>query len=355
MAQARLNFIKAAIHHPSKAFNGLRILNIYNLEARNEYLVRVILGMITGSTALSLLAIYISWLAGWVDDSGFPVAIPILVVSGASWLISRKGGWRWVQWVPATIFFFVGVYGSYYNGHVTALSVFYVISFIINGLLNGRSGILFVVLLSLVTHFGFALIIHQTPFKTVLPVMITMTMAFFGIALLQCLANTLIANLLEKSMIDVLTGAYNRSYYEAEIARLMQPRYQGEYPVSIVAADLNDLKGVNDRYGHSAGDELIVRFVKVMKAAFRDEDMVCRIGGDEFSVLLARVNEATAEKAVARLNQLIDAENQTGPEIPLSLAIGAATACESSVLRDAISLADSRMYAHKLTSKNGRI
>jgi PAS domain S-box-containing protein len=82
---------------------------------------------------------------------------------------------------------------------------------------------------------------------------------------------------------DTLTGLYNRNFFETEMARIQLGRL---FPISIVVADVDNLKTVNDHYGHSAGDELLRKVAQQLRQTFRAEDIVARIGGDEFAVLL---------------------------------------------------------------------
>ena len=83
---------------------------------------------------------------------------------------------------------------------------------------------------------------------------------------------------------DALTGLYNRAYLEEEFDRLMLGR--SFYPVGVVMVDVDGMKAVNDRLGHEAGDALLQTAAAVLASAFRAEDIVARIGGDEFVVLL---------------------------------------------------------------------
>ena len=85
------------------------------------------------------------------------------------------------------------------------------------------------------------------------------------------------------SIHDTLTGLYNRNFFMAEIERLERGR---AFPISIVMADADHLKETNDRQGHPAGDALLKRIAQTLTIAFRAEDVIARIGGDEFAVLL---------------------------------------------------------------------
>jgi len=138
---------------------------------------------------------------------------------------------------------------------------------------------------------------------------------------------------------DSLTGLFNRAYFNAELNRLAQGRM---FPMSIVMGDVNDLKTVNDTLGHEAGDNLICLAARIILEAFRAEDIVARIGGDEFAVLLPETELRVAEEAVERI--------MSTPEIisgQVSIAFGIATAENREQLEDALRLSDERMYRHK--------
>jgi diguanylate cyclase (GGDEF)-like protein/PAS domain S-box-containing protein len=143
---------------------------------------------------------------------------------------------------------------------------------------------------------------------------------------------------------DILTGLYNRNFFEVEMARLQLGRL---FPVSIVVADVDNLKSVNDRYGHSAGDELIRRVAQQLQKSFRAEDIVARIGGDEFGVLLPETNEPAAQATVERLRtNLARFDNPS-----LGLSVGLAIGQEGFSLPDVMRLADDRMYQDKAAHK----
>ena len=149
---------------------------------------------------------------------------------------------------------------------------------------------------------------------------------------------------------DILTGIYNRAYFDEELERLKKGR---KFPVSIVMADVDRLKEVNDQQGHAAGDELLKHAAEVLKNAFRREDVVARVGGDEFAALLPNTDETALREAMERLQQHLVQSNEGHAPQPLSLSIGAATAQNGEELMASWRLADQRMYRQKKGRKNG--
>ena len=146
---------------------------------------------------------------------------------------------------------------------------------------------------------------------------------------------------------DSLTGLYNRFFFQEELQRLDTAR---QLPLSIIMGDVNNLKLVNDAFGHEAGDELLKKMASILLRACRKEDLVARWGGDEFLVLLPRTSLAVALEVVERVKKLCREESQrVGPSVPLSIALGCATKeREEENIQDIINKAESRMYRNKL-------
>jgi len=145
---------------------------------------------------------------------------------------------------------------------------------------------------------------------------------------------------------DVLTGLYNRAFFDEELERLARG---GRFPLSVVMADVNGLKAVNDTLGHEAGDILIRMSARIILGAFRAEDIVARIGGDEFAILLPDADKTVAEESVKRIMGC--------PEVIkglISIAFGSATAANKEQLAEALKLSDERMYRDKSDQKRVR-
>ena len=147
---------------------------------------------------------------------------------------------------------------------------------------------------------------------------------------------------------DTLTGLFNRAYFDAEMVRMANSR---QYPLSIVMADVDGLKIVNDTLGHTEGDRLIKQAAQALQQSFRGEDVVARIGGDEFAVILQNADEASVKEAIKRVLAFQMVVNEINSSFTLSLSLGSATAETSEQLADALKQADSRMYYYKIRRK----
>jgi diguanylate cyclase (GGDEF)-like protein len=143
---------------------------------------------------------------------------------------------------------------------------------------------------------------------------------------------------------DALTKLSNRAYYEEELARLGR---RGHYPIGILVADLNGLKRVNDELGHAAGDDLLRRAGEVLRKAAGESACVARIGGDEFALLLQECDEAALRELLARLQALLELNNQFYAGKRLSFALGTATCHDPLRLLACVQHADEEMYVAK--------
>ena len=97
---------------------------------------------------------------------------------------------------------------------------------------------------------------------------------------------------------DQLTGLFNRRFFEEELKRVDTLR---NYPIAIVMIDVNGLKLINDAFGHASGDELIKTVSDLIQKELRSDDIVARIGGDEFSLIMTKVNEPDLISLKSRL------------------------------------------------------
>lgn len=144
---------------------------------------------------------------------------------------------------------------------------------------------------------------------------------------------------------DILTGLYNRRFLEEEMKRLDTER---QLPISIIMADVNGLKLINDSFGHKEGDQLLIETAQLLNTFIREEDILARYGGDEFLILLPQTSKEAAEKVLKRIKAAFKAaENE---ELPLSISLGAATKnAPQQSLNQVLKNADDRMYQNKLS------
>jgi diguanylate cyclase (GGDEF)-like protein/PAS domain S-box-containing protein len=147
---------------------------------------------------------------------------------------------------------------------------------------------------------------------------------------------------------DSLTGLYNRTLFDEEMRRIEQGR---RYPISLVMVDLDDLKKVNDLNGHLAGDHLLQRTAHVLKESFRGDDIIARIGGDEFAALLVDTDEKAALEALERVRINLQKSNKAEKGVVLSISLGACTAEKGMGLKKVLQQADKNMYQEKSKKK----
>ena len=145
---------------------------------------------------------------------------------------------------------------------------------------------------------------------------------------------------------DTLTGLYNRAYFEEEMQRI-DKRPAGS--VGLIMIDLDGLKLINDTLGHEQGDILLASAAHILADSVRGADVVARIGGDEFAILLHPAEESTIQSVCARIHQKIAEVNARQQQAPISLSIGHAIADAPAVpMREIFQRADNNMYREKL-------
>jgi len=149
-----------------------------------------------------------------------------------------------------------------------------------------------------------------------------------------------------EARIDPLTGLASRTAWNELVA--IEEARRGRYsrPVTIVSADLDNLKAVNDLFGHAAGDRLICAAADSLRRSARRYDRIARVGGDEFLVLMPETDAIGATRYLSRVRALL---RTTGKDMDggLSLSLGAATAEKGEHLDNVIARADAAMYAAK--------
>jgi diguanylate cyclase (GGDEF)-like protein len=158
----------------------------------------------------------------------------------------------------------------------------------------------------------------------------------------------------ELAAIDGMTGLWHRQQFmtlaDAEWRR--SQRY-GRL-LSLVMFDIDNFKSINDRYGHAAGDEVIMRIAKVCTAGKRISDIVGRLGGEEFAILLPETSSSDAEVVAERLRYRVSQEiiNIGATEISVTISLGVSSASQGSSCKELIGQSDLAMYEAKNSGRN---
>jgi len=143
---------------------------------------------------------------------------------------------------------------------------------------------------------------------------------------------------------DQLTGLYNRRFYEEELVRLDTER---NLPLTLIMGDINGLKAVNDSLGHAVGDALIRKVAEFIKNGCRADEIIARIGGDEFVVLLPKTDSVEAEQIIGRINDLLSEKSIAA--MPISIAFGQETkVTRKEEIEDIFRMAEAKMYKNKV-------
>ena len=153
-------------------------------------------------------------------------------------------------------------------------------------------------------------------------------------------------NLNYKASHDELTGAYNRAGYDILLSGIdLDSTY-------MLLLDVDNFKSINDNYGHEVGDKVLVKLVKVLKSIFRDDDHICRIGGDEFVVLMVHstsINQRLLASKIEQINSELERDDDGLP--PISISVGVVSGKEAANKDELFEKTDAAMYESK---KNGK-
>ena len=158
------------------------------------------------------------------------------------------------------------------------------------------------------------------------------------------------------SLRDPLTGLPNRRFLYENEKHLIAGAKRSRIQMAVLAVDLDDFKAVNDRYGHAAGDEVLVTSGERMKQLLRESDVIARFGGDEFVIVLGQVDDAEAAREVA--SRVVESLSQPiplagGGTAHIGASVGIAMCCaDGETLNDLLKRADAALYAAKRGGKS---
>lgn len=163
-------------------------------------------------------------------------------------------------------------------------------------------------------------------------------------------------SLRDLSVRDPLTGLFNRRYLSESLGRELARSKRRGLPLAVLAFDLDHFKDFNDRFGHPAGDAVLVAFAKLLQSRSRNEDIACRLGGEEFVLIMPEMDLGVALRRAGELMQVLSELDviHEGKILPrLTTSIGVATAPEHGHLPEALlAHADQALYDAKSQGRN---
>jgi diguanylate cyclase (GGDEF)-like protein len=157
------------------------------------------------------------------------------------------------------------------------------------------------------------------------------------------------------AMLDPLTGVFNRRTFEERAATVIDEAARGVRPLSLLAVDIDHFKHVNDEFGHAGGDEALRLVVALMQETLAEGQILSRIGGEEFAVLLPGADEAEAAATAERLRRHLErsAIDVEGRRLSLKISAGVATVGPAHrTLATLLRAADRALYAAKHSGRN---
>lgn len=162
--------------------------------------------------------------------------------------------------------------------------------------------------------------------------------------------------LYKMAVVDALTGAYNKRYFEERLKEEFSYCVRNRVPLSLVMLDIDHFKETNDTYGHPAGDFVLGRIAKLTQTIIRDEDIFARYGGEEFMVVLKTTDAEGSLTLAERLRQLIEGSDFEfeGKVIHVTVSIGVATLAGQKLTNweAMVKLADTLLYKSKNSGRN---
>ena len=162
---------------------------------------------------------------------------------------------------------------------------------------------------------------------------------------------------IEMAITDALTGLFNRRYMENHLGTLIEQAAARGKPLAVMVLDIDYFKSINDSHGHDAGDDVLRDFALRVKRSIRGIDLACRVGGEEFVIVMPETDMAVAAMVAERLRRRIAAEpfpiSQGSQHLPVTLSIGiAALRGQDDNAAALIKRADQALYRAKRDGRN---
>ncbi len=158
----------------------------------------------------------------------------------------------------------------------------------------------------------------------------------------------------EHSQRDALTGLYNRGFFDEQVTQDISRARRQQWDLSLMMIDIDHFKSINDTYGHPCGDEVLRRVAKIMLQQLRTSDMLCRYGGEEFSLILPQTGIEKSKFVGERIRRAVESAVIThdNSNITVTVSIGSATLQDNMTSGLLIAQADQAMYTSKKQGRN---
>lgn len=159
------------------------------------------------------------------------------------------------------------------------------------------------------------------------------------------------------ALVDELTGLYNRRGFITLAERQLALARRKKQPLMLIAADVDDLKGINDRFGHPAGDQALIGAAQVLRQTYREADIVARLGGDEFTVFPIEASKDSAPLLIERLQSNLDRYNlreERGDTLSLSTGVALIEGDLPKDIQQLLAEADTELYEQKRARRRAR-
>ncbi len=167
---------------------------------------------------------------------------------------------------------------------------------------------------------------------------------------------TLQQTLEEQAQTDPLTGLFNRRYFDQVAARELAHVRRTQAALSLLVLDLDHFKQVNDQHGHALGDRVLLALRDIIRDVIRENDIACRIGGEEFVIMMPDTDAEQAAQAAERLRVRVmesEIELEDGPPLHWTTSVGVACLSpDDTSITELLERADAALYRAKSEGRN---